>query len=88
VAFDRNFLWKKELGAQFEKSFLFRNIWNKYPMDPRYESLKPCFAKIASTLYIHQEPLQEKTPPNFCQLFGECDKADDFKVFKSTVDDS
>jgi inositol 1,4,5-triphosphate receptor type 1/inositol 1,4,5-triphosphate receptor type 3 len=52
VCLGRNFLWKKELGAQFEKSFLFRNIWNKLPMDDRYEDLKPCFAKIALTLYI------------------------------------
>ena len=36
VSFGRNFLWKKELGAQFEKSFLFRNIWNKNPTDEAY----------------------------------------------------
>jgi hypothetical protein len=28
VSFGRNYLWKKELQNQFEKEFLFHNIWN------------------------------------------------------------
>lgn len=57
-------------------------------MDPRYENLKSCFAKIAQTLYIHQEPLIEKSPPILCRLFSECDQdqAEDFNLFKSSVD--
>lgn len=88
VAYGRNFLWKKELGAQFEKSFLFRNIWNPIPMDERYESLKPCFAKIALSLYIDQDPLKIKKLPILCRLFDECDQSEDYGLFKSSVDNT
>lgn len=38
------------------------------------------------TLYINQEPLKEKKVPIYCRLFSECDRKEDFMVFKSTVE--
>ncbi|CAD8168125.1 unnamed protein product [Paramecium pentaurelia] len=85
VTLGRNYSWKNELGAQFEKSFLFRNIWFKHPIDPKYIDLQPGFARLALNLYIDQEPLRIKKAPIMCQLFSECDKPRDYILFKSST---
>ena len=81
VALQRNYLWRKELSSQFEKSFLFRNIWNQFPIDPRYKDLQSCFCKIAMSLYVDQEPLQKQSLRDLFNFFS-VDKEQDLTVFK------
>ena len=80
VARDRNYLWKKELSAQFEKSFLFRNIWNQYPIDQMYLELQSCFCKIAMSLYVDQPPLSREKISNLF-VFVNVDKKEKLNVF-------
>lgn len=70
LAFNRNYLWKKELKVYFPKEYLLPAIFKgDLPKD-----LRSAFCKLATSLYIDHEPFFPAIIPNMCRVYDKSNK--------------
>lgn len=67
LAYNRNYLWKKELKSHFPKEFLIPSIFD---MDLPSE-IRSVFCKLAMSLYIDHEPFFPAMVPNMARVYGK-----------------